>query len=226
MPNLNLQGLIDEVLNMVRNRDTSSSGGAAGWHGGNKDEEAYWSDMRKRNTILEQQRLINEGHVGTENVRSAGELARQRLANEGAANTANIGLQGDKFKSAATITASENALKGDSLKAQAASGKADPRALLFETWGKGINPTPEGLAILREGLNTIYQSRNEKTPPKEDIRSFDKPVDKPGAIASPGRESMEFRSGPSPEETSRKKKLSEDRMLYGTKTQARSLFGL
>lgn len=171
MANLNLQGLIDEVLNMVRNRSTASAGSATSLYGGNKDEEAYWSDMRKRNTILEQQKLINEGHVGTENVRSAGELARQRLANEGAANTASSGLEGHKY-------AADQALKGQEAHANAiitaAGEKSDGKAksdgrIAYENWAKNaIGATPEEHLDARRKFAVLDQK------PPTDVRSFDR----------------------------------------------------
>lgn len=70
--NIDLQGLIDTLLERIKNQ------GSSNWYGGNNDEAEYWKAMRARNTALE---------VGKQNI--SGELARQGLVNTGNLDVAN-----------------------------------------------------------------------------------------------------------------------------------------
>ena len=99
MGRINLQGLIDEVLNMVKERNAGNGGqgNRPSWYGGNKDEEEYWKEIRKRNTATEVQGSINQGALAVEGEKNVGALARQRLTNEGNTNVADINAGAHKY---------------------------------------------------------------------------------------------------------------------------------
>lgn len=160
MARIDLRGLIDEVLSLVKDRNASLNNQSGGWYGGNKDEEEYWKEMRKRNTALEGQKLINEGQTNLQEIKNVGEstandaqnagaLARQKLASDTERYKADQSLLGEKYKADKTA----ESLSG--------SAKTDPRALLFKTWGESTNPTPEGLATLEAGYKTIFGKPQE-----------------------------------------------------------------
>jgi hypothetical protein len=73
-----LQSLIDQVMDMVKNRPGGENdilkrevgGSSPSWYGGNKDEEEYWKTKRLKDAELAKQELVNRG-----------ELAKQESAN-------------------------------------------------------------------------------------------------------------------------------------------------
>jgi hypothetical protein len=81
MGSINLQGLIDEVLGMVRNRQQSP--GDAQYDEFKKRQwlsnEAHSSDIRKRNTLLETGQQAISGANELEGIKNTGAMARQQL---------------------------------------------------------------------------------------------------------------------------------------------------
>jgi hypothetical protein len=160
MARIDLRGLIDEVLSLVKDRNASLNNQSGGWYGGNKDEEEYWKEMRKRNTALEGQKLINEGQTNLQEMKGQNELAVHGVTESGA--TARQKLLGDTERYKA-----DQSLLGEKYKADktaeslSGSAKTDPRALLFKTWGESTDPTPERLATLEAGYKTIFGKPQE-----------------------------------------------------------------
>ena len=88
---IDLKNLIDQVLGMARESlDLRKRNAEASWYGGNKDEEEYWKEMRRRNTELElrgaegknrlaEREMINSGDLEKQREVNAGELARKQL---------------------------------------------------------------------------------------------------------------------------------------------------
>jgi hypothetical protein len=112
---MNIKDIIDQVFSMAREsmEMRKKKLGEPSWYGGNKDEEEYWKDMRKRNTALELQGATNKGLADVQTLRNTGELAkqesentgaiaRQRIASElgleGVRHTADQNLAGEKYK--------------------------------------------------------------------------------------------------------------------------------
>lgn len=112
---MNIKDIIDQVFSMAREsmEMRKKKLGEPSWYGGNKDEEEYWKDIRKRNTTLELQgatnkgltdvqKLINTGELAKQESENTGAIARQRIASElgleGVRHTADQGLAGEKYK--------------------------------------------------------------------------------------------------------------------------------
>jgi hypothetical protein len=224
---INLQALIDEVLGMVKSRK-SSSADAPTWYGGNKDEEDYWKDIRKRNTSLEVGKQEIAGQKDLELIKNTGSLARQTLANEGATGAANINAGAIKYSADQKLTGDKYSTDviRDSI------NKGLPIELIKGHVAVLSNAlsTPEQIKESNEALSMFTRNAMPNAG-KIDVMPFDKP-DTPAAPATttpkpgikPGAPSMEFRAGASPEEEALKKKKMEDRLLFGTKPQARSMF--
>jgi hypothetical protein len=106
---IDLKNLIDQVLGMARESlDLRKRNAEASWYGGNKDEEEYWKEMRRRNTELElrgaegknrlaEREMINTGDLEKQRVADAGALARQGLTNEATRYTADQNLQAHQY---------------------------------------------------------------------------------------------------------------------------------
>lgn len=131
MGRINYQGLIDEVLNMVKKKreEDRAQANSIRWD----DTEAgqsYWKDMRSRNTELSKQSMVNAGNMSVEKERTAGELARQQMGNVGNENVATIQsgahVAGAELQSGAARYTADQALLGEKYKAgQAGKTKAD-----------------------------------------------------------------------------------------------------
>lgn len=152
---------------------------ATNWYGGNKDEEEYWKEMRKRNTALETQKLINEGQANVQGIRNVGDIAGHEAVNAGAMARQKLMGETERYKA-------DQSLLGEKYKADksaevlSSSAKTDPRALLFKTWGESMDPTPERLATLEAGYNAIFgkpqnQAPEQKKEAPTDFNTFDKP---------------------------------------------------
>ena len=126
MGRINLRSLIDEVLEMVKNKqnedrklrsDQELARVNQSWDD-TPAGQVYWKDIRGRNTDMEKQGLVNQGALGLARENNAGQLARQSLANIGNENVANInagasrygselGLRGNEITAKATVDAAQ-----------------------------------------------------------------------------------------------------------------------
>jgi len=130
------------------------------WYGGNKDEEEYWKEMRKRNTALETQKLINEGQTNLQEMKGQNELAVHGLTESGALARQKLMGEAEKYKADQSLLGEK--YRADKTAETLSSGaKTDPRALLFKTWSESMDPTPERLATLEAGYKTIFGKPQE-----------------------------------------------------------------
>ncbi len=252
---IDLKNLIDQVLGMARESlDLRKRNAEASWYGGNKDEEEYWKEMRRRNTELElrgaegknrlaEREMINSGDLEKQRVADAGALARQGLTNEATRYTADQNLQAHQY------TADTNyAMKRDELNKGYDPELIKAHAAIIAN----VNSSPEAVAASNAAIDfytknavrkSLQQPAAEETPAavpaavpapaapaapaevKVGPLDFDKPDDVPGT-KSAGRKSMEFRAPGSidPAAAAAAKKKSEERLLYGTKPQRRGWF--
>lgn len=156
MSSINLQGLIDEVLSMVKssgNRNDPNYWSRPSWD--QLREEEYWKEMRRRNTELELKGaegknrlaeidLTNSGNLEKQKLVNAGELARQSLMNEATRYTADQGLQGHMY------TADTNyAMKRDEL-----NKGYDPELIKAHAAViANVNSTPEAVAASQAAID-------------------------------------------------------------------------
>jgi len=105
MATVNLQGLIDEVMGLLKRK----KGGQNDIFGLNSEQErsredsqlsdqrkflsdeARSKDVRGRDAELQKQGMVNAGTANVENIRTTGEMARQSLMS-------NLSLEGEKYK--------------------------------------------------------------------------------------------------------------------------------
>ena len=247
---IDLKNLIDQVLGMARESlDLRKRNAEASWYGGNKDEEEYWKEMRRRNTELElrgaegknrlaEREMINTGALEQAKERTAGEIARQGLANEASRYTADQGLQGHMY------TADTNyAMKRDEL----AKGYDPELIKAHAAIIANVNSTPEAVASSQAAIDWYTQNAMKKKQQarqglaeeapaaipatqtaKRPAWTYDDGKDNPVTpTVSTGGKSMEFRQEGiiSPEQYELNKKKSRERLLYGTKPQQKSWFG-
>ena len=182
MANLNLQGLIDEVLGMAKTQQRANiEGSRDAAYDKRKAVELKTADDaiaagKTQSFELEKQRLINTGNIDTQGARSAGDLAvkglentgalaRQRLASNATVDAANIGLTGDKYKADRLV--------------EAYQGKAnDPDKVLNEWIKQGLVKDPNQILEMRKKL------RAQTGPTPDTDREFLTP-DKPAVTKSP-----------------------------------------
>ena len=204
MANLDLQGLINEILGMVKDRNKNRPSAT------DKADEEYWKDIRKRNTDLEVQKNAIAGQANLEGVKSAGELARQRLAGESAINVAEITGRahqaGEEAKAGATRYTADKTLESHKKLVQPEQLKAYSEVL------KDVTSPEEDKATARR---LIFKNYGEST--TDNLRSFDDNKDisvglpstskVPPLTATPGgAKSMEFGFTESPMNIPVKKK--------------------
>ena len=250
MANIDLKNLIDTIVGMAReSMDLRKRNAEASWYGGNKDEEEYWKEIRRRNTELElrgaegknrlaEREMINTGALEQAKERTAGEIARQGLANEASRYTADQGLQGHMY------TADTNyAMKRDEL----AKGYDPELIKAHAAIIANVNSTPEAVASSQAAIDWYTQNAMKKKQQarqglaeeapaaipatqtaKRPAWTYDDGKDNPVTpTVSTGGKSMEFRQEGiiSPEQYELNKKKSRERLLYGTKPQQKSWFG-
>jgi hypothetical protein len=205
MGRINLQGLIDEVLGMVKKkkeeesallRDQSSQ---PSWYGGNKDEEQYWKEMRTKNADIEKQKLVNAGTATVANINESGALARQGLANIGNENVARTHLEGVKYNADLGLRGTETTAKAHVEASKSGKvGGEDPFSTLL---GKAIESDASLLSDPKR-LNEVAANLRSFAPPsvkrKDDYYTPDNNVTPPAVpqtalpVSKPGARSMEF----------------------------------
>ncbi|OGP87141.1 MAG: hypothetical protein A2031_08015 [Deltaproteobacteria bacterium RBG_19FT_COMBO_43_11] len=236
---MDFNSLVNEILQMAKDSQEERRKKAEGNPNISWDNtpagESYWKDIRARNSALE---------VGKQN--DVGTMARQRLAGESAANvaditagahryTADMGLKGRETdaqaKIDAAIGAAELKRKDPAIDFVHATIAADPSIATDITRDKDTGKTR--MEILMENAGQLNPKKDKKRISgtdfvQPDVAPGGNPPVTPVSAPPPARasltggQSMEFRSGLSPEEEERRKKESEARMFYGTKPQSRS----
>lgn len=193
---MDFNSLVNEILRMAKDSADERKRKAGGNPNISWDNtpagEAYWKDIRARNTALE-----------TGKQTDLGTLARQRLGGQQAME---LGQQQGEFSIRGNeITAGTERYKADqSLEAAKYTANAKDNSLsgLLKTEGKPAGATPEDV---RSFDRTV-------APPPPII---------PNKPATPGAQSMVFDSTDR-EALARSRKKQEDLLLYGTKPQKRS----
>ena len=95
---IDLKNLIDQVLGMAKESlDLRKRNAGDSWYGGNKDEEDYWKEIRRRNTELALRDTEGKNRLAERELINSGEIARQQLMNEATRYTADRGLEGHKY---------------------------------------------------------------------------------------------------------------------------------
>lgn len=190
MANLNLQGLIDEVLGMAKLQQRENIEGSkdAAYNKRKATELKVLDDAiaagKTHEFELERQKLINTGGLNVQGAKSAGDLAvkeventgslaRQRLTSGATVEAANIGLTGDKYKADRMV--------------EAYQGKTnDPDKVLNEWIKQGLVTDTNQILEMRRKL----RSQNGATDPTPEMdREFltpDKPATpKPALVTDP-----------------------------------------
>ena len=160
--NIDIQGLINQILGMVQNQSSSSKSGNSSW-----DDSpaglAYWADKRKRNTELEagKQKEASEGNIWDKRI--SGELTKTELTNKG-----NLDVENAKTKGLLDVAgAKENWAKNDPFSA-AMERVAGNRELL--TSDEGVERARQfGLMVKDPNIKPTPIS---PPPPFKDTRGF------------------------------------------------------
>lgn len=201
MADLDLQGLINEIMGMVKDRNKNKPSAT------DLSEQEYWKDIRKRNTDLE-----------VEGTKSAGEMARQRLMGdsekEKAEITARAHLAGEEAKAGATRYTADKTVEMHK------KGLYPEQMKAYSAMLADISTPEEDRVKARERILKDY-SGQETTP---NVRSFDDNKDTPSLGLPPvtkpstdltGAKSMVFSSAPTASEILAKKKQANEKFLHG-----------
>lgn len=181
MGRINPQSLIDEVLGMIKqsqnirkkkNSDDEISRINQSWDD-TPAGQAYWKDMRGRNTQLEIGKMQNAGQMDVARENNAGQLARQQLSNTGDENVANIQsrahIAGIESATGATKYAADQGVKAAGLK----EGTNPIHAVITEAIK--ADPLIATDPVRFNQLLTNANKLNMKPPTGEDKSSFIKP---------------------------------------------------
>ncbi len=212
MAELDLQGLINEIMGMVKDRNKNKPSAT------DLSEQEYWKDIRKRNTDL-----------AVESNKSAGEMARQRLMKDSAKETAEITsrahLAGEEVKAGATRYTADKTAEIHK------KGLYPEQMKAYSAMISDISTPEEDKARARELILKDYGNQT----PTPDVRSFDNNKDTPSlglplapkpSTDSPGAKSMTFSSTPTASEILAKKKQADNKFLYDQGAKPRINRGL
>ena len=226
MGQIDLKGMIDQIMGMVKDSQAAKQNQSGGWYGGNKDEEEYWKDIRKRNTDMGLQEMKGGQETALEEVKNTRSLARQSLVNKGSVDTANVNaaahkytadqnLVGTKYSADNPKSAANNELTAKYFEAMNQPGaNRDQLTSDFESLRRGSRPGG-GPAIIEDAKAGIpaFVKPDLPTPGRATVPA----TVAPAPIRSPGARSMEFRSGESPEDAERKRRRMNKIYFQGTK---------
>ena len=107
MGRINARSIIDEVLEMIKNNqetlkkkrsDDDISRINQSWDD-TPAGQAYWKDIRARNTDMEKQKLVNQGAINVARENNSGELARAQLAKDASNQKNTNDYNADIYKS-------------------------------------------------------------------------------------------------------------------------------
>ena len=208
MANIDLQGLINEVLSMAKSRQAQDISGEEtarydrrqmAWDKKNTDIETsvrtHGQEMEKQRLLsttslgvqglkntgdIDTQRLKNVGDVDVQGLKNIGESARQRLTNIGLTDVANIGLTGDRYKADRLV--------------EAYQGKTnDPEKIVNELIKSGIITDPTQILEMRRKLRAQNSS---VAPTPDDMIRFNTTSPSTAAPSTPGRGSSWLTKAP------------------------------
>lgn len=231
MGNLNLQALLDQILGMVQETvNLKNKKLAEGLSGHEQTQQRNYEIQKEQNKSTAAQELAG--------ITESGARARQLLASQSAANVAEITgkahLMGEKEKAEATRYSADKTLEAhkklihpEQIKGWTAiladvtspeADKATARANLFKEYNTDRLGSPKAFD---DGQDVIPANPNPTIKPIKTIGSPIPASPAPVTTKTGGAESMEFRSGLSPEEKKNAKERSTKNLLYGTKPQNR-----
>lgn len=180
-----LNRLIDEVLSMAKDsqnlrkkkqKDDESSAVNQSWDD-TPAGQAYWKDIRGRNTDMEKQGLVNQGALSLARENNAGSMARARLEAETATNLANLAARVENQKT--TNDFNIRKYESDQTKKESGLGKehiAGLTAIIGD-----MNAPDEDRAMARQLLLGGFRTNKDQPqvgggPPQGSSREFDMEV--------------------------------------------------
>lgn len=205
-----LNRLIDEVLSMAKDsqnlrkkkqRDDESSAVNQSWDD-TPAGQAYWKDIRGRNTDMEKQRLVNQGALDLAREYNAGQMARQALMEDTKraddVRDYNLNLYKEKVNENLGRFNAQTLRQAAMTKQETAGSKEDPRSALFTAL---LQPgmTDEEAVRIKKMFDSIYGTgqqptvhRQIVTPSGDDRDSFITPGANTKQPSAPGSQSMTF----------------------------------
>lgn len=173
---VNLQGLINEVLEMAkRNQSQQLSPDEQDYRESKKRQfladQDYWSDIRKRNTALETGQQAIAGNTELEGIKNAGSLARQRLIEDTNQMKATNEYNADIFRTGANIFKTKSDYAIDARKQQfeelnPKSKNAEEFKFLSEVIKTAGAGTPEYNDALARAKTLMGQTQTQPEPRK------------------------------------------------------------
>jgi hypothetical protein len=241
MGRINLRSLIDEVLEMVKNKqnedkklrsDQELARTNMSWDD-TPAGQAYWKDIRGRNTDMEKQGLVNQGALGLARENNAGSMARARLEAETETNLGNLAARVENQKTTNDFNIRKYEI--DRTKKESGIGKehiAGLTAIIGD-----MNAPDEDKAMARQLLLGGFRTNKDQPqvgggPPQGSSREFDMEVPQvrtpkkpaitmptlPVRQPAPAAQSMEFAS----DDVLRKRKMADrnkvvEEQMFGPK---------
>ena len=209
MGRINLRSLIDEVLEMVKHKQNEdkrlrSDQELARLNQSWDDSpagQAYWKDIRGRNTDMEKQRLVNQGALDLAREYNAGQMARQALMEDTKraddVRDYNLNLYKEKVNENVGRFNAQTLRQAAMTKQETAGSKEDPRSALFTALSQP-GMTDEEAVRIKKIFDSIYGAgqptahRQIVTPSGDDRDSFITPGANTKQPSAPGSQSMTF----------------------------------
>ena len=205
-----LNRLIDEVLSMAKDsqnlrkkkqKDDESSAVNQSWDD-SPAGQAYWKDIRGRNTDMEKQRLVNQGALDLAREYNAGQMARQALMEDTKraddVRDYNLNLYKEKVNENVGRFNAQTLRQAAMTKQETAGSKEDPRSALFTALSQP-GMTDEEAVRIKKMFDSIYGTgqqptahRQIVTPSGDDRDSFITPGANTKQPSAPGSQSMTF----------------------------------
>jgi len=188
MGRINLRSLIDEVLEMVKHKqnedkrlrsDQELARINQSWDD-SPAGQAYWKDIRGRNTDMEKQRLVNQGALDLAREYNAGQMARQALMEETKriddARDYNLNLYKEKVNENVGRFNAQTLRQAAMTKQETAGSKEDPRSALFTALSQP-GMTDEEAVRIKKMFDSIYGTGQPTAQPAGEQRPTAKPAD-------------------------------------------------
>jgi len=205
-----LNRLIDEVLSMAKDsknlrkkkqKDDESSAVNQSWDD-TPAGQAYWKDIRGRNTDMEKQRLVNQGALDLAREYNAGQMARQALMEDTKraddVRDYNLNLYKEKVNENVGRFNAQTLRQAAMTKQETAGSKEDPRSALFTALSQP-GMTDEEAVRIKKMFDSIYGAGQQPTAHRQivttsgdDRDSFITPGANTKQPSAPGSQSMTF----------------------------------
>jgi hypothetical protein len=190
MGQIDLKGMIDQILGMVKDSQAAKQAQSTGWYGGNKDEEEYWKDIRKRNTDMGLQEMKGENELAVRGATEAGATARQKLMGDTERYKSDQSLTAEKYRSDQSLAGTM--YQSDRLKSDM---KDSPGNILFDAKMNSMDKSPQAMKLIEDEHAKIFGSpetwgKRNMTPQNQAPAQQDAPTDwsaseKPDAPKAP-----------------------------------------